>query len=244
VAIRIGERARPLRLLLALGALHVGPPLFAAELEPFQASYAWVWHGMTVAISTLTLEARDGNWVYRSKSEPRGIGKMFAERPTQESVIHVTPSGAQPLSYKADDGTASTARDANVRFDWAAGRVTGVYEDVPIDMPARAGLQDDLSIQIALMVELLRGHTPDKFLLIDKNAVREYSYTRQGEETLTTPIGKIPTVIFQSHKQNSPRVTRFWCAPARNYIPLKVEQTRKDEVEWTMQIESVTLKHD
>src|SRR5581483_3516320 len=128
----------------------------AAEIEPFEASYTWVWHGMTVAVSTLKLERKDDMWVYRSKSMPRGIGRMFPERPAQESILRVTQAGAEPLSYRADDGTPSTARDVDVRFDWLHGHVTGVYEDSPIDMPTQPGLQDDLSVQIALMVDLLR----------------------------------------------------------------------------------------
>ena len=210
------------------------------QLKPFQASYSWIWHGMTVAVSSLDLEQTDSNWVYRSKSEPRGIGRMFSERPTQESVMQITPDGVRPLSYKADDGTSSTKRDANVQFDWQNNRVTGVYEDAKVDMPIPPGMQDDLSVQIALMVELLRGHTPDKFSLISGNSVREYRYTREGEETLTTPVGTIPTIIYRSEKQYSPRATRFWCAPSLGYIPLRVQQKKgQDEVEWTMQVQSV-----
>jgi hypothetical protein len=214
----------------------------ADELQPFKASYTWIWHGLTVAYSTLSLERKDDSWVYHSNSEPRGIGRMFSERPVQESVLRVTPAGVQPLTYKADDGTSSTKRDADVKFDWIGGRVTGVYEDTKVDMPVRPGIQDDLSIQIALMVELLRDRTPDTLLLLDKNSVREYRYTREGEETLSTPLGSISTIIYRSQKQGSPRVTRFWCAPARGYIPMRVEQKRNDEVEWSMQIQD--LKRD
>jgi hypothetical protein len=209
------------------------------QLKPFQASYNWIWHGMTVAESSLALEHQDSNWVYRSKSEPRGIGRMFSERPTQESVMQVTDDGVHPLSYKADDGTSSTKRDANVQFDWQNNRVTGVYEDAKVDMPIPPDMQDDLSVQIALMVELLRGHSPEKFSLISGNQVREYRYSREGEETLTTPVGTIPTVIYRSEKQYSPRVTRFWCAPSLGYIPLRVQQKKGDDVEWAMQVQSV-----
>lgn len=209
------------------------------ELKPFQASYTWIYHGMTVAVSSLDLEHEDANWVYRSKSEPRGIGRLFSERPVQESVMQITADGVRPLSYKADDGTSSTKRDANVQFDWQNNRVTGVYEDAKIDMPIPPGMQDDLSVQIALMVELLRGHTPDKFSLISGNSVREYRYSRDGEETLTTPVGTIQTIIYRSEKQYSPRATRFWCAPSLGYIPLRVEQKKGDDVEWTMQVQSV-----
>ena len=209
------------------------------QLKPFQASYNWIWHGMTVAESSLDLEHQDSNWVYRSRSEPRGIGRMFAERPIQESVMQVNDDGVRPLSYKADDGTSSTKRDANVQFDWQNNRVTGVYEDAKVDMPIPPDMQDDLSVQIALMVELLRGHTPEKFSLISGNQVREYRYSREGEETLTTPVGTLQTIIYRSEKQYSPRVTRFWCAPSLGYIPLRVQQTKGNDVEWAMQVQSV-----
>src|ERR1700761_8283325 len=148
-------------------------------LKPFQASYAWVWHGMTVAVSTLKLEQHQDTWVYSSKSDPRGLGKMFSEHPVQESTLLVTDTGVRPLHYKADDGTSATKRDADVQFDWEHKRATGVYEDAKVDMPLQSGTQDDLSVQIALMVELLAERTPNQFLMIDKNQVREYHYQRE-----------------------------------------------------------------
>jgi hypothetical protein len=211
----------------------------ADELKPFEASYAWSWHGMTVAVSTVKLEHPGDTWVYGSKSSPRGLGKMFSERPVQKSTLRVTERGVQPLSYEADDGTSSTKRDANVKFDWERDRVTGVYEDVKVDMPLQPGIQDDLSVQIALMVELLAGREPAQFQMIDKNTVREYRYTREAEESVTTPFGKIDTIVYRSQKTGSPRVTRFWCAPSRGYIPMRVEQKKGDDVQWTMQVQSV-----
>ncbi|HEY8053166.1 MAG TPA: DUF3108 domain-containing protein [Steroidobacteraceae bacterium] len=222
--------------VLMLGASNMAG---ADELKPFEASYAWLWHGLNVAVSTLTLEKTGDTWSYRSKSEPRGIGRAFSERPTQASVLRVTDSGVQPLSYRASDGTASTRRAIDVKYDWDKGRLTGVYEDTPVDLPLKAGVQDDASAQVAMMVELLRGHTPDRFQLLNKNAVREYRYTREGEATLQTPLGSIATVIYKSERAGSPRVTRFWCAADRGYIPMRVEQTRGRDVEWTMEIRSL-----
>jgi len=89
------------------------------------------------------------------------------------------------------------------------------------------------------MVELLQGREPHSFLLLDRNSVSEYRYVREAEETLTTPVGTDRVIVFRSQKEGSPRVTRFWCAPSRGYIPLRVEQRRGDAVEWAMQIRSI-----
>jgi hypothetical protein len=45
--------------------------------------------------------------------------------------------------------------------------------------------------------------------------------------------------VYRSQKTGSPRVTRFWCAPSRGYIPMRVEQKKGDDVQWTMQVQSV-----
>jgi Protein of unknown function (DUF3108) len=232
-----------LAFALCLGSMPaVSQSTQADALKPFEASYTWVWHGMTVAVSTLKLERLQQNgdtWVYVSKSSPRGIGRMFSERPAQQSTLQVTETGVRPLHYKADDGTSSTKRDADVQFDWDHGRATGIYEDVRVDMPLQPNTQDDLSVQIALMVSLLAGRTADQFLLIDGNSVRGYNYAREGTDALDTPLGKVDTVIFRSWKTGSPRVIRFWCAPSHGYIPVRVEQTKGDDVQWTMQVRSV-----
>lgn len=212
------------------------------ELKPFEASYAWMWHGMTVAISSLKLERQHDLWVYASHSEPRGLGRMFSQRPVQTSTMRVTGSEVEPLSYKADDGTSATRQDADVIFDWEHDRASGVYENVKVDMPLQKGIQDDLSIQIALMASLLAGRVPESFQLIDKNTLREYRYSRESQETIATALGSLETVVFKSQKAGSPRVTRFWVAPSRGYIPLRVEQKKGDEVQWTMEIRS--LKRD
>lgn len=232
--------ARALALAAALLALSTAAAR-ADELKPFEASYNWIWHGLTVAASELKLEkGADDTWTYAAKSDPRGIGRAFSERPRQVSVVKVTAQGVQPQTYKADDGTGSSKRTIDLNYDWHGHRVTGVYEQTRVDLPLTPEVQDDASIQLALMVELLAGRTPERFSMIDKNSVREYRYAREGEVTLQTPLGPVPTIVYRAQKAYSPRVTRFWCAPERGYVPMKVEQTKDNDVQWTMQIQSLT----
>ena len=228
-----------------LGAVAAGVFALAAaglaqgdELKPFEASYSWSWHGATVAVSTLKLErADDGSWVYSSSSAPRGIGHLYPMRPVMRSTLRITDQGVQPLSFKAQG--SGDSHDADVKFDWNAGRATGLYEGAAIDLPIRPGVQDDLSVQIAMMVELLHGRTPDELSMISKNSVRDYRYRREGSESLATPLGQVDTVIYSSQHPGAPRVTRFWCAPSMGYLPMRVEQKRLDSVEWSMEIRSV-----
>ena len=227
-------------MLCAAAILSPVKAIAAELLEPFEASYAWIWHGATVALSRVKLEHRAGDiWVYSSSSEPRGLGVLYPMRPVMQSVLRVSAEGVRPLSYHATDGTSSNERGAELTFDWDAMRVTGVYESVPVDLPLQRGVQDDLSIQIALLVALRAGHAPGDLLLIDKNMVRRYSYSRENDETIATSLGPIQTAVYASHHEGSPRVTRFWCAPSKGFVPVRVQQKRIDSVEWAMEIQSL-----
>jgi hypothetical protein len=222
-------------LALALpGAAH------SDELKPYQATYAGIWHATTVGISHLTLECTGDGWTYSSRNEPRGIGRLAAGLfpPLQVSVVHISGVEVLPQSFKSSGGSASKNTDLN--YDWQAHRVTGTYEGTRVDLPLTPQVQDDGSVQLALMAALLGGQTPDHFSVIDKDSVRNYHYQRDGTETLKTPFGDVATVIYSSRRANSPRVNRYWLAPERGFIPLRVQQKRGDDVEWTMEIQSLT----
>ena len=241
-AFRSRREPRPARLgsaVLALAWFAASAAARADELKPFEASYAWIWNGMTVAATTLKLEKTGDTWTYSSRSEPRGIGRLYPQRPTTVSVLQVTAAGVQPLSYTANAGTSSTSRNVDVTYDWNKHRITGVYEGTAVDLPLTPDVQDDSSLQVAIMVELLRGRVPDHFMDLEKNSVREYRYQHAGEATIQTMLGKVATVVYSSQKAYSPRINSYWCAPDRGYIPMRVQQKRGDDVEWTMEIQSL-----
>lgn len=223
--------------MLALGGISAA---HADDLKPFQVSYTWVWHGATVALSTLTFSHDSGDtWSYASSSEPRGIGHLYPLHPTLRSTMQVDGTDVKPLTYHADAGSSSSSRNADVKFDWSANHASGTYEDATVDLTLKPGVQDDLSVQIAMLVQLQHGDTPSNLSMIDKNSIRDYTYKREGEETITTALGPIDTVVYASRHTGSPRTTRFWCAPSKGYLPVKVEQKRIDDVEWTMEIQSL-----
>jgi hypothetical protein len=240
VAQLINPARAGIRALAGALALLVPIALHAQELKPYQATYSGIWHGMTVAVSQLKLEQTGDSWTFTSRSEPRGLGRLASGvfPPLQVAVVHVAAGAVQPQSFKSSGG--SDAKNTELKYDWQAHRVTGSYEGTAVDMPLTPQVQDDGSVQLSLMVALLAGHTPATVQLIDKNSVRDYQFAREGDAKLSTPLGEISTVVYRAQKVNSPRQTRFWCAPDRGYVPMKVEQTIGQDVQWTLLIESLT----
>ena len=212
------------------------------ELRPYDASYSFEAHGMTAGTSSFSLRrAGADEWTFVARNDPHGLFRLFsAASLTLTSRMKVGPQGVQPLLFTAAQPDGSD-QQAEVQFDWAAQRATGTVEGNRIDMALKPGVQDDQSVQVALIYALLGGHTPSGIALFDKDGIRDYDYARIGEETLHTPMGDVATVVYESHKAYSPRRTRFWCAPQYGYVPMRAEQKRDSEVQWTMEIRSVQL---
>lgn len=226
-------------LLLACGTLALAAPSGEA-LRPFETHYDFLWHDMSAGSASFALQRLGENqWSYTSRTEPRGLFRLFSSaNATLQSRMEIGPDGVRPLHFSARQGSAATAT-ADVNFDWQQLRATGRIDGVDADVALRAGVQDDLSVQVALINALANGTTPTGIAVFDKAGVRDYEYTQVGTETLHTPLGDIDTIIYRSQRSNSSRSTRFWCAPAYGYIPVRAQQHRHDEVEWTMELRSL-----
>jgi hypothetical protein len=210
--------------------------------QPFTATYAVEWRGMGAGTSTIELTKTAPNaFRYASRNHARGLFRIALPGTiTQTSELSIVDGKVVPRSFSADDGSSDTARDVNLKFDWDAHRVTGTAEDEPVSAPLDEGVQDAGSVQIALMRELAAGRSPTRFMMIDKNEVKEYEYQREGEASIDTALGKLDTVIYTSQRAGSTRQTKLWIAPSLGFIPVRAEQLRKGKREFSMQIRALT----
>lgn len=239
-----------LALTLAVGLTAVWPQvpeaaqsptaLLEAGVQPFTANYEVVFRGFNAGTSSLELVRENGDrWRYVSRNQARGLFRLaLPGEIRQTSVLTIDESGVRPLRYAADDGTDSTTRDIRLEFDWPAGRVRGIAEQNTVDLPIAAGLQDGMSVQLALMHALSRGESPTGYSLIDKDEIKEYRYDFEGRVTLRTVAGNIDTVIWSSQRSTSNRITRVWYAPTLGYLPVQAERRKGDALEWSMRLKN------
>jgi len=141
----------------------------------------------------------------------------------------------RPVKYHGDDGSS----EVNLDFDWASGRLTGTSEKKPIDLPLAAGTQDVNSIQIAVMQGLMNDNLARKFLIVDKDEIKEFLYAREGSARIRTPLGELDTVIVSSQRPGNDRILRMWFAPGLGFVPIQAERTRGGKLEFAMRIKTL-----
>jgi len=247
-------RTRPAWLLMFLAAPLAASPTArgaanavpaatpVAELKPFSGEYTVQWHGINVGTSALELKAPDAGGAYRylSRSNARGIFRVvFSEEITQDSTLVLRQGHARPQKYRADDGTPSTDKDISLDFDWHANRVKGVADNKPVDLALKPDAQDPMSVQIELMLALMRQQVPTTVWLADKDEVKEFIYTDEGKARIRTALGELDTEVLSSKRPGGNRITRLWFAPSLGFVPVQARRTRDGKVEWTMTVKSL-----
>lgn len=205
---------------------------------PFVATYTVAWHGVTAGTSTLKLTATaSDSYLYTSTDTAWGIFRLvFPHALRQSSRFRISGGEVEPLSFEA----AGPGNPVMAQFDWKDHRVTGMAKGKLLDLKLRPGTQDPLSVQIAIMLKLQSGDAPDSFWMLNTDEIDRFQYTRHGETTLDTPLGKLPTILYTSHAPGSDKTMYLWLAPALDYMPARAEQRVKGSTQISLAIRSFT----
>jgi Protein of unknown function (DUF3108) len=213
-------------------------PADAATIpRPFTATYEVSYRGIHAGTLTfkLTRDAANGRYIYETRANPSALARLVVSRAALErSVMEIGPDGVRPLEWSVDDGKSGDQGDGFLQFDWVNGVVSGRIEGEDVRLPTEPNLQDRLSIQIAVVDALLNGGTPSAYPLIDDNRVKRYTYTKKEPARVDSKLGALDTIIYESTRAGSSRVSRFWLTPQFEYAAARAEQVRKGKVETVM----------
>jgi hypothetical protein len=221
-------------LLLAIpGASRANP----ADLEPFRATYAVEWKGMTAGTSVLELKRTGADtYVYSSTNTPRGMFRMaLPDAISQASTFKVVDGHVRPQSFRGSD---EKEREIDLTFDWERRRVTGVAKGGKVDLEVQPETQDPMSLQIASVRNLAANRLQNTVWMIDGDKLKEYELRMEGSARLQTELGEFDTVIYTSKRAGGDRLTRTWVAPTLGYLPVKAERIRGKKTEFTLYIQS------
>ena len=182
----------------------------------------------------------DGKYIFRSESRTTGFIALIKKvHILEESIWKLVDSDFTPLNYSYHRTKGKKQRDAKIHFDWNTQKVTNQVNDSVWHMQTQKGIQDKLLYQLSIMADLMTGDIPDSYAIADGGKIKEYSFERIADETLTTPLGEFKTIKLALHKKNKKQKNFLWCAYDLNFLPIKVTSTEKDDRLSTAIIKSV-----
>ena len=234
---------RPAALLLLLSGAALSLAASARGLpERFEATFALVAKGATIARTRWSLSPGAGGYVYESRTEPVGVFALIRDDTIVErSEWDYAGEWLRPLAYHYKR-TGRKAREVSIAFDWEE-RIArhdspaGAWE---MEVPPGVMAMDKLGYLLALMRDLGRGERGIEYTIADGGKLKRYTLTGIGEERIETALGAFDTVVVRRERENAKRETTLSCASALGFFPVKIVHRERDGTVLSLRIESLS----
>ncbi len=196
-------------------------------LSSFSAEYEISKGSWTLGVMSRRLEIEDGNrYVFESRMETKGLVSLFAGgRVLEISRGRIENARFLPEHYLYD----KKDRDKNyeLRFDYAAGRVSrsDAGQDWSVPMPPQ--VLDKLSYQAQMMVDVAGNPGALDYAIAERGKLKQYLIANRGREEIETAVGRFQTIKLERSTPDSKKRTTVWFAEALGWMPVKVEYRDK-----------------
>lgn len=204
-------------ILLALAS----PALSAFELTPFSATYKFNIDNKLSGTATRILEKKGtDSWLYTfSASAPMATA-------TETSSFRYDGRTVTPLSYTQQRKIFMVKKGASVDFDWKARKGVGKRDGKkPADYALQPGTLDTLNLEVQIRRDLKDlGKLGGPYWIASPKDISQQPFVIEGDEVITTPLGKINTLKVSRQHSDPSRHTTFWLDKDRDFLPAKVTQ--------------------
>ena len=224
---------RPIRLLHTLLGLSFcllfSPHIFAVPaLAPFEVDYDIERSGLTlIEMHRRLLVSADGDYRFESDSRPTSALRwLFKDRIHETSSWRFAGNDPRPQVYRYERSGGRNEKAVELVFDWSQNTVTDKRSKPVWSTKISADTTDKLLYQLQLMLDLGEDTETLDYTIADDGKIRHYQYRKIGEETLDLDSGAFKTIKLR--QDDGRRSTTIWCAPAFNYLPVRIEHTGKD----------------
>ena len=119
-------------------------------------------------------------------------------------------------------------------FDWRRKRARFTYKNRQGQLPIKTGDQDQLSCLLQVRLKLIKTGKLQSCQIINGDRRSLYQFTQLTKETLETSRGSLSTIKLQRQRQGSSRKVIMWLAPKLDYLPVKIEQYKKDKHQFAL----------
>ena len=155
---------------------------------------------------------------------------------SKESFIHISnlkliDEKIRPINYKLIDTIRRNKRESLVEFDWSKKEINGFYKDRVIDVKLEEDILTRILLQIEIMHQKQRNRLKESYLIIDRDEIKEIDIsTSNSGKKISVPFGSYDVIEVSHRSKGSNRINIFWLAPDLDFIPIRLEQTEDNKV--------------
>ena len=188
--------------------------------------------------SSYVLSKINQNYFFEIKSSTDGIFKMKKDERMESSNYIINNNKINPITYVYSRKKKDKEEELITNFKRNSTAVTIDNGNTKEHSNTKDNL-DRLSVQIAFQEDMKKGVFESKYKVIDKGRSRIYKYKIHSDGVIDTIFGKTNTIVIRRIIENNKRSTLTWYAVDHNYIPVKIEQYRKDTLKFTVYLEEI-----
>tara|TARA_B100000614_G_C14560027_1_gene496891 strand:- start:1815 stop:2543 length:729 start_codon:yes stop_codon:yes gene_type:complete len=196
------------------------------------------------ATTVNTLYKSNGKSVFQVLSSTSGIFKLKKDIRKETSLFKILNDKVISEEYtfsrqKKDSYESYLTKISRDKTKKSSTRVTKNNQDETIYHPYLKNVQDRLSVQLDYKSKLKAGQYNQVYTVLDKGRVREYRYNKQSIDTVPTIFGDTKCIVVKRTIKNNKRSTITWYAIEHDFIPVIINQYRKNNLQFTVQLDSV-----
>ncbi|NKF23649.1 DUF3108 domain-containing protein [Solimonas marina] len=201
--------------------------------------YTVQWGGISLGdgVITLTPVGKDC-YEYRSETDPVALVRWTYGSPSETSQFCLRDGDVYPTHFEYKNGKSDD--NFTVDFDAANHRAKIIRGGEVNEFSVPTHVYDAFSIQEAVRFWAARNAAnigaEHDFAFVDKKKLRSYTFKIQGKETVDTPAGSFETLLVE-RVDNPNKSYRYWLAPSRDYIPVRIKHINKGKTELQMALE-------
>ena len=222
-----------------LAALLAAGPASAQNFDSRSDSYDIEWNGIALGTGQITLSGADGCYRYESVTRPMALVRWTYGSPRETSEFCVVDGRIRPKHFEyvndkreKDNFTLDFDLDKRQVKTIKGGNVS--MRELPDNAYDRFLLQQAVRLWV---IEHGSKESPDpvEFTMVDDGRLKTYRFAITGREKLKTAAGTFDTIRVE-RVDNPDKSSRFWVAPERAYVPVRIEHVEKGEVKLRMSL--------
>ncbi len=211
------------------------------QLQSYQAEYDILRQGERHGSAFRRLTVTNDSCELSYKSDIKWM--IFNDKRSEQARFDCANGEIKPLQYVMEREGTGPDRKYTLRFDHQTKQVTSNSSKYPLDINWEDGVQDLISYQAQMRLDLLAGKKEFDYPIVDKKGkARHYRFEILGTETITLPFGNVETIKARRVYNNDKRQALAWFAPSMDYLLVRMWKGEKGVEQFDVQLKSYIVK--